>query len=93
VGYVEGVTGNYVRHGTTTLGCAEDPTETASPLRQRGPGAKHHPRRAGQSCLVKRRRRRHGHAEGTSLSLVQKPHELWSTDYKGEFLPGNQKYC
>jgi len=43
--------------------------------------------------LVKRMRRRHGHAEGTSLSLGQEPKELWCTDYKGEFLLGNQKYC
>jgi transposase InsO family protein len=43
--------------------------------------------------LVKRMRRRRGHAEGTSLSLGQKPNELWCTDYKGEFLLGNQKYC
>jgi transposase InsO family protein len=43
--------------------------------------------------LVKRRRRRHGHAEGTSLSLGQKPNELWCTDFKGEFMMGNQRYC
>jgi transposase InsO family protein len=43
--------------------------------------------------LVKRMRRRRGHAEGTSLSLGEKPNELWCTDYKGEFLLGNQKYC
>jgi len=27
------------------------------------------------------------------LSLGQKPNELWCTDYKGEFLLGNKKYC
>jgi len=27
------------------------------------------------------------------LSLGQKPKELWCTDYKGEFLLGNKKYC
>jgi len=43
--------------------------------------------------LVKRRGRRRGRAEGTALSLGQKPNELWCTDYKGEFLLGNQKYC
>lgn len=44
--------------------------------------------------LVKRMRRRtYGRAEGTSLSLGQNPNELWCTDYKGEFLLGNQKYC
>ena len=43
--------------------------------------------------LVKRMRRRRGRAEGTALSLGQKPNELWCTDYKGEFLLGNQKYC
>ena len=25
--------------------------------------------------------------------MGQKPNELWCTDYKGEFLLGNQKYC
>jgi transposase InsO family protein len=43
--------------------------------------------------LVKHMRRRRGRAEGTALSLGQKPNELWCTDYKGEFLLGNQKYC
>src|SRR6202166_3991195 len=43
--------------------------------------------------LVKRMRRRRGHAEGTTLSLGQKPNELWCTDYKGEFLLGNHQYC
>jgi transposase InsO family protein len=43
--------------------------------------------------LVKRARRKHGHAEGTLLSLGQEPNELWCTDYKGEFLLGNQMYC
>jgi transposase InsO family protein len=43
--------------------------------------------------LVKRMGRRRGRAEGTALSLGQKPNELWCTDYKGEFLLGNQKYC
>jgi transposase InsO family protein len=43
--------------------------------------------------LVKRMGRPRGRAEGTALSLGQKPNELWCTDYKGEFLLGNQKYC
>ena len=37
--------------------------------------------------------RRRNHAQGTPLSLGQKPNELWCTDYKGEFLLGNKKYC
>src|SRR5882762_6109645 len=32
-------------------------------------------------------------AQGTALSLGQTPNELWCTDYKGEFLPGNHQYC
>jgi len=32
-------------------------------------------------------------ANGTGLSLGQNPNELWCTDYKGEFLLGNHKYC
>src|SRR6476661_4903030 len=43
--------------------------------------------------LVQRRGRRRHHAQGTPLSLGQKPNELWCTDYKGEFLLGNKKYC
>jgi len=33
------------------------------------------------------------HAQGTALSLGQRPNELWCTDYKGEFLLGNRHYC
>jgi len=43
--------------------------------------------------LVQRRGRRRNHAQGTPSSLGQKPNELWCTDYKGEFLLGNKKYC
>src|SRR5206468_4421650 len=43
--------------------------------------------------LVQRRGRRHNHAQGTPLSLGQRPNELWCTDYKGEFLLGNRQYC
>src|SRR4030081_1279001 len=43
--------------------------------------------------LVHRRGRRRNHARGTLLSVGQKPNELWCTDYKGEFLLGNKKYC
>jgi transposase InsO family protein len=43
--------------------------------------------------LVQRRGRRRNYAQGTPLSLGQKPNELWCTDYKAEFLLGNKKYC
>jgi transposase InsO family protein len=43
--------------------------------------------------LVRRRGPRRNRAQGTSLSLGQAPNELWCTDYKGEFLLGNKKYC
>src|ERR1700732_1256295 len=43
--------------------------------------------------LVERRGRLRRHAQGTALSLGQKPNELWCTDYKGEFLLGNHQYC
>ena len=43
--------------------------------------------------LVQRRGRRRHQAQGTPLSLGQKPNELWCTEYKGEFLLGNKKYC
>jgi transposase InsO family protein len=43
--------------------------------------------------LVQRRGRKRNHAQGTPLSLGQKPNELWCTDYTGEFPPGNKNYC
>src|SRR6059036_1572444 len=43
--------------------------------------------------LVQRQGRKRNHAQGTPLSLGQKPNELWCTDYKGEFRLGNKKYC
>src|SRR5215469_8514839 len=42
--------------------------------------------------LVERRGRVRCHAQGTPLSLGQRPNELWCTDYKGEFLLGNRQY-
>jgi hypothetical protein len=41
---------------------------------------------------LRRGRVRH-RAQGTPLSLGQRPNELWCTDYKGEFLLGNHQYC
>src|SRR6476661_6917468 len=43
--------------------------------------------------LVERRGRVRRRAQGTALSLGQRPNELWCTDYKGEFLLGNRQYC
>src|SRR5499426_210225 len=43
--------------------------------------------------LVERRGRLRRHAQGTPLSLGQRPNELWCTDYKGEFRLGNHQYC
>jgi len=43
--------------------------------------------------LVERRGRLPRRAHGTTLSLGQRPKELWGTDYKGEFLLGNHQYC
>lgn len=43
--------------------------------------------------LVERRGRARRRAQGTALSVGQKPNELWCTDYKGEFLLGNRQYC
>jgi transposase InsO family protein len=43
--------------------------------------------------LVERRGRLRRRAQGTALSLGMHPNELWCTDYKGEFLLGNQQYC
>jgi transposase InsO family protein len=43
--------------------------------------------------LVERRGRVRRRAQGTPLSLGQRPNELWCTDYKGEFLLGNHQDC
>jgi hypothetical protein len=43
--------------------------------------------------LVERRGRARRRVHGTPLSLGQRPNQLWCTDYKGEFLLGNQHYC
>ena len=43
--------------------------------------------------LVSRRRRRRYQAEGTGLSLAQRPNELWCADYKGEFMLADRRYC
>ena len=43
--------------------------------------------------LVKRRRRRRPAATGTALSRPTDPNALWCTDYKGEFMLGNRRYC
>jgi transposase len=43
--------------------------------------------------LVERRGRVRRRAQGTPLSLGQRPNELWCTDYKGEFQLGNHQYC
>ena len=43
--------------------------------------------------LVQCRGRKRHRAQGTPLSVGQKPNDLWCTDYKGEFRLGNKKYC
>ena len=43
--------------------------------------------------LVERRGRVRRRAQGTELSAGQQPNDLWCTDYKGEFLLGNHRYC
>ena len=43
--------------------------------------------------LVERCGRVRRRAQGTVLSPGQRPNELWCTDYKGEFLLGNHRYC
>jgi transposase InsO family protein len=41
----------------------------------------------------KKRVRRHPRLQGTPLSDLRTPNALWCTDYKGEFMLGNKKYC
>lgn len=43
--------------------------------------------------LVEPRKGRRTRAKGTPLSSGQNPNELWCTDFKGEFLLGNNRYC
>src|SRR5690348_3060161 len=43
--------------------------------------------------LVERRGRVRRRAQGTALSLGQRPNELWCADYKGEFMLANRQYC
>jgi len=43
--------------------------------------------------LVSRARRSRTRAEGTPLSEGSSPNDLWCTDYKGEFMLANKRYC
>ena len=43
--------------------------------------------------LVTRRKRRRFKAQGTPLSTVTDPNELWCADYKGEFMLASKSYC
>lgn len=42
---------------------------------------------------VGKRGRPRCHATGTPLSLPRNPHDLWATDFKGQFRLGNSSYC
>jgi len=43
--------------------------------------------------LVKRYKRPRTRTEGTPLSEGLRPNALWCTDYKGEFMLGDKRYC
>jgi putative transposase len=43
--------------------------------------------------LVQRKTRRRYKAEGTALSNTTNPNDLWCTDFKGEFMLGDHRYC
>ena len=43
--------------------------------------------------LVRRRKRRRPKATGTPLSKPIDPNDLWCTDFKGEFMLGDRRYC
>ena len=43
--------------------------------------------------LVKRRRRWRPKAQGTALSWPRQPNDLWSADFKGEFMLADHRYC
>jgi transposase InsO family protein len=72
------------------------------------PGARNQPgalARSGNVCcssihavldrhgLVTRPTRSRTRAEGTPLSEGTNPNDLWCTDYKGEFMLGDERYC
>src|SRR5712692_7363475 len=65
------------------LGCPQDSrAPPAQILRNSDPGQEHHPCGARSPWLVERRGRLRRRAQGTALSLGQRPNELWCTDYK-----------
>lgn len=43
--------------------------------------------------LVSRRKRKRFKAEGTTLTSVNNPNDLWCADYKGEFMLASRRYC
>lgn len=43
--------------------------------------------------LVTKRKGRRYKAQGTILTDVKVPNDLWCADYKGEFMMGNKNYC
>ena len=43
--------------------------------------------------VQRRRKRRRGRAQGTTLKHVTQPNNLWCANYKGEFRLGNRVYC
>lgn len=43
--------------------------------------------------LVMHRKRKRYKAEGTSLSVGSQSNDLWCTDFKGEFMLGDRRYC
>ncbi len=43
--------------------------------------------------LVTHRKRKRYRAEGTALSKGIQPNDLWCTDFKGEFMLGDRRYC
>ena len=43
--------------------------------------------------LVERKKRRRNKAQGTALTHVTEPNELWCADYKGEFMLADRRYC
>jgi len=43
--------------------------------------------------FVKHRKKRSYKAQGTGLSQAVNPNDLWCTDFKGEFMLGDRRYC
>jgi len=79
----------------THLGSAQDPRAPAAAIAARGEDSGLRTIHAvlDRHGLVKPAFGRRTKTEGTALSDGLNPNDLWCTDYKGEFMLGDKRYC